>query len=189
MLNTIEGYWTIYIILILNVFWLLGSPLNAFLVLDRPFFWVGVPWCILSDGAQHSISVQCWAPYLKRVMVPLPPQEAKTSRFWGRKCALPQSTLGHLAPQKSQGFTGTFHPKDLRFERQRLRDLRTLASSWPEHGTSKQKQLPAKHKHWQRECAFSFLPANPSVGWYLVHVWKLFILAQHIWNSSDGSRE
>lgn len=44
----------------------------------------------------------------------------------------PQSTLGHLALQKSQGFTGTFHPKDLRFERQRLRDvrdLRTLASS------------------------------------------------------------
>jgi hypothetical protein len=56
-LNHVEHHWRIlnyiYIILILNVFWLLGSPLNAFLVLDRPFFWVGVPWCILSDGAQH----------------------------------------------------------------------------------------------------------------------------------------
>ena len=98
----------------------------------------------------------------------------------------PQSTLGHLAtPQKSPGFTQTFHPspgltkRDKDSEPSGLLRVADRNMALPK----KQKQLRANHKHWQRECAFSFLPANPSVGWYLLHVWKLFILTQHIWNN------
>ena len=74
----------------------LSAMLYAFLVLDGPFFGVGVPRRGLDDRTHAVFNTPnprlCCLGHLNKVMVPLPPQEAKTSRFCGRKCA-PQSVL------------------------------------------------------------------------------------------------